>query len=73
MKNNAESDEFCCLHICLFNNGKAIHFRTTLTPLRLLFLLLSNNLENILGKGEIAHQKQLFSYISHFRVVNTWD
>ena len=38
MKNNPESGEFCCLHICLFNNGKAIHFRTTLTPLRLLFL-----------------------------------
>ena len=41
MKNNPESGEFCCLHICLFNNGKAIHFRTTLTPLRLLFLLLT--------------------------------
>ena len=40
MKNNPESGEFCCLHICLFNNGKAIHFRTTLTPLRLLSLLL---------------------------------
>ena len=39
MKNNPESGEFCCLHICLFNNGKAIHFRTTLTPMRLLFLL----------------------------------
>ena len=26
MKNNPESGEFCCLHICLFNNGKAIHF-----------------------------------------------
>ena len=39
MKNNPESAEFYCLHICLFNNGKAIHFRTTLTPLRLLFLL----------------------------------
>ena len=27
MKNNPESDEFCCLHICLFNNnGKAIQF-----------------------------------------------
>ena len=38
MKNNPESGEFCCLHICLFN-GNAIHFRTTLTPLRLLFLL----------------------------------
>ena len=41
MKNNPESGECCCLHICLFNNGKAIHFRTTLTPLRLLFLLLA--------------------------------
>ena len=41
MKNNSESGEFCCLHICLFNTGKAIHFRTTLTPLRLLFLLLA--------------------------------
>ena len=40
VKNNHESGDFCCLHICLFNNGKAIHFRTTLTPLRLLFLLL---------------------------------
>ena len=39
MKNSPESGEFCCLHIYLFNNGKAIHFRTTLTPLRLLFLL----------------------------------
>ena len=39
MKNNPESGEFCCLHNCLFNNGKSIHFRTTLTPLRLLFLL----------------------------------
>ena len=39
MKNSPESGEFCCLHICLFKNGKAIHFRTTLTPLRLLFLL----------------------------------
>ena len=39
MKNNPESDEFCYLHICLFNSGKAIHFRTTLTPLCLLFLL----------------------------------
>ena len=41
MKNNPESGEFCCLHICLFDNGKAIHFWTTLTPLRLLFLLSS--------------------------------
>ena len=41
MKNNPESDEFCCLQICLFNNGKAIHFRTTLRPLRLLFFLLN--------------------------------
>ena len=39
MKNNPESGEFCFvfLHICLFNNGKAIHLRTTLRPLRLLF------------------------------------
>ena len=41
MKNNPESGEFCCQHIILFNNGKAIHFRMTLTPLHLLFLLLS--------------------------------
>ena len=26
MKNNPESGEFCCLHICLFNNGKAYSF-----------------------------------------------
>ena len=26
MKNNPESGEFCCLHICLFNNGKSNSF-----------------------------------------------
>ena len=37
-----KSDEFCCLdlRICLLNNAEAIHFRATLTPLRLLFLLI---------------------------------
>ena len=24
IKKNPESGEFCCLHICLFSNGKAI-------------------------------------------------
>ena len=26
MKNNPESGEFCCLHICLLNDGKSISF-----------------------------------------------
>ena len=49
MKNNPESGEFCCLHICLFNNGKAINFRTTLTPLRLLFLLFGKVPYRVIG------------------------
>ena len=33
MKNNPELSEFCCLHICLFNNGKANSFSDDLdTP-----------------------------------------
>ena len=32
MKNILESDEFCCQHLCLFKNGKAVQFWATLTP-----------------------------------------
>ena len=53
MKNNPESGEFCCIHICLFNNGKAIHFWTNLTPLRLLFLLLF--IEDVLINDHVVH------------------
>ena len=64
MKNNPESGEFCCLHICLFNNGKSIHFRTTLTPAS------SFSLVQILE--DIRHspmQEQLLS-VRHFEWFN---
>ena len=67
MKNNPEPGEFCCLHICLFNNEKAI-LRTTLTPLRLLFLLYTYTIDverptlRTYQEGRV-HCKQLFKML----------
>ena len=50
MTNNPESGEFSCLHICLFNNGKAIHFRYDLdapaSSFSLLFYVVVQNVTN---------------------------
>ena len=72
MKNNPESGEFCFLHICLFNNGKAIHFRTTLTPLRLLFLLLFNIGVRFWSVTKLQKKKKVPLYTGKFISLNAF-
>ena len=62
IKDNPESAEFCCLHICLFNNEKAIHFRTTLTPLFLFFRLFIYFICMKLNRREAKPSDGLISY-----------